>query len=97
MTAACVRCGRPMAEQAYADVHCRDRAAAQLAEIADMAQAARDVAYRLSATESGSGSAGKPGSRLPLDLAATAKCDSVTNVLTTWARHVAETRGVPLQ
>jgi hypothetical protein len=92
LTAECLRCGRPMAEQAYADQHCADQAAAQLAEIADMVQAARDIATGQASHSGGSGS-GKPGSRLPLDLAATAKLDAVQNELTTWARHVAEERG----
>jgi hypothetical protein len=93
MTAQCLRCGRPTPD-GYVCVTETGRAAAQLAEMLDMLPAARDVAYRLSANLSGSGGAGKPGSRLPLDLAATAKCDSVTNVLTTWTRHVAEERGL---
>jgi hypothetical protein len=89
----CLRCGRPTPD-GFADVHCRDRAAAQLVEIADMVPAARDIAHGLSSTLSGSGGSGKPGSRLPLDLGATARCDSVANVLTTWTRHVAEERGL---
>lgn len=93
MSATCVRCGRPMAEQAYADQRCADRAAAQLAEIADMTQAARDIATGQASHSGGSGGSGKPGSRLPFDLGATARLDAVQNELTTWARHVAEERG----
>lgn len=93
MTTVCVRCGRPMAEQAYADQHCADRAAAQLAEIADMTQAARDIATGQASHSGGSSGSGKPGSRLPFDLGATARLDAVQNSLTTWARHVAEERG----
>jgi hypothetical protein len=40
----------------------------------------------------GTGGSGKPGSRLPLDLGATARLDAVQGSLTTWARHVAEER-----
>lgn len=102
MTAECVRCSRPMADQAYVDQHCAERALWQLLGddsddrrpgIADMAVAARDVANGLSANLSGSGGSGRPGSRLPLDLAATAKCDSVAGTLGSWLRLVAEERG----
>jgi hypothetical protein len=75
---------------------CAYRAGEQLHEIADMAGAARDIAHGLSSRQSGSAAAGKPGSRLPLDLAATARLDAVEAELATWARHVSAERGVPL-
>lgn len=92
----CVRCGRPLADGAFACDRCAYRAGDQLHELADMADAARDIAHGLSSRQGGSGGVGKPGSRLPLDLAATARLDAVTAELTTWCRHVAETRGVAL-
>lgn len=67
-----------------------------LAEIADMTQAARDVAQRQARRGSGGGS-GKPGSTLPIDLTATAKLDAVVNSLGTWVRVIAEERGVPAE
>jgi hypothetical protein len=85
-----------MPDQAYACSGCAYRAGDQLHDIADMADAARDVAHGLSTRSGGSNGSGKPGSRLPLDLAATSKLDAVENTLSTWARHIAETRGVPL-
>jgi hypothetical protein len=88
----CVKCERPMADQAYACTACRDRTAEQLDAIADATPAARDIAHGLSRHAGGSGSSGKPESRLPLDLAATSKLDAVQGSLTTWARHIAETR-----
>jgi hypothetical protein len=91
----CVRCGRPMADSAYACTAETTRAAEQLGQIGDMLPAARDVAHGLSRRAGGSAT-GKPGSRLPLDLGATSRLDKVQNQLTTWARHVSETRGVPL-
>lgn len=87
----CVRCERPTAD-GYACVHCANRAAEQLAQVADMCPAARDVAHRLSATVSGSGGSGKPGSTLPLDLGATARLDAVEGNMGTWARATAEER-----
>jgi hypothetical protein len=90
----CVRCGRPTAD-GYACSGCAYRAGDQLHEIADMAPAARDVAHRTS-RRGGGGASGKPGSSLPLDLGATSKLDAVEAELTTWARHISETRGVPL-
>lgn len=96
--AQCVRCGRELADTAYVCPACADRAHDHLGQIIDMTPAARDVAHGLSRRTSGSGGSGKPGSRLPLDLTATAKLDAVQGELTTWARHVAEERsGRPLR
>lgn len=95
-TPTCVRCGRPTPD-GYADVHCGvDRPRQLLAEITDMLPAARDVAQRQARRGGGGGASGKPGSTLPIDLGATARLDAVTNTLTTWARHIAEERGVLL-
>lgn len=95
MATECLRCARPMAEMAYACPLCATQAAQNLSEVAETTPAARDVARGLSSRQ-GSGGSGKPGSRLPLDLGATARLDAVQATLTSWARHVAETRGVPL-
>lgn len=93
MTAECVRCARPMAEMAYACPLCATQAAQNLSEVAETTPAARDVAHGLSGRPGGGGS-GRPGSRLPLDLGATARLDAVANSLGGWARVVAEERGV---
>lgn len=90
----CVRCGRPMPDQAYACAHCAAKATEQLHTIADMCPAARDVAHGLSRRGGGGASSGKPGSQLPLDLGATSKLDAVQNELSGWARHIAAERGV---
>jgi hypothetical protein len=71
---------------------CTADAAQKLAEIVELAPAARDVAHGLSRRSQG-GASGKPGSRLPLDLTATAKLDAVSNELGTWVRHIVEERG----
>lgn len=85
-----------MPDQAYACVHCGlDRPGRQLATIADMTGAARDVAHGFGRRGTG-GASGKPGSRLPLDLTATSKLDAVQGSLTTWARHIADERGLEL-
>lgn len=91
----CVRCARPLADGAYACDRCASQAAQKLAEIAETCPAARDVANGLSRRSQGGGS-GKPGSRLPLDLTATSKLDGISATLTTWARHVSESRGIAL-
>ena len=90
----CVRCERPMADQAWACSSCGSRAGDQLNDIADMTPAARDIATGQSHRAGGSGGSGKPGSRLPFDLGATSKLDAVQGELITWARHVTETRGI---
>ncbi|MEV6633892.1 hypothetical protein AB0M54_24385 [Actinoplanes sp. NPDC051470] len=89
----CAVCGQPLADGAYACVRCTDRAGHALADIADMAGAARDIATGQARHSRGGGS-GKPGSSLPFDLGATARLDAVQASMTTWARHIAETRGV---
>lgn len=90
MTSPCVRCGAPT--DGYACTRCGvDKPRGWLEEIADMTPAARDIAHGLS-SHSGGGASGKPGSRMPLDLTATAKLDAVQGQVTTWARHAAEQR-----
>lgn len=90
MTAECLRCGRPTPD-GYVCVAETAKAAAQLAEIRDMVGAARDIATGQARHGAGGGS-GKPGSRLPFDLGATARLDAVQGELTTWARRIAEER-----
>jgi hypothetical protein len=82
-----------MPDVAYCCAICASQAAENLRLVVEVTPAARDVATGQSRRSSGGGS-GKPGSRLPLDLAAMAKLDAVQNVLTTWIRHVAEERGL---
>lgn len=94
MTAECVRCSRPMADQAYACQACADKGAEQLRTVADMTPAARDVAHGQSRRSGGGGASGKPESRLPFDLGATSKLDAVQGELTGWVRHIAEERGL---
>jgi len=91
----CIRCGKPMADNAYVCPAETARAAEQLRQIADMTPAARDVAHGFS-RHGGGAASGKPGSRLPLDLTATSKLDAVQNELTTWVRHIAAERGVEI-
>jgi hypothetical protein len=91
----CVRCARPMADQAYACSNCAYRAGDQLHTIVDVTPAARDIAHGFARHGTGGGGS-KPGSRLPFDLGATAKLDGVQNELTGWVRHIAAERGLAL-
>lgn len=95
MTQTCVTdgCNRPVDGQAYACTGCADRAARDLAQIADLADAAHDVATgqtRRGPAVHGSGDS----DRLPIRLAVMARLDSATTAVTTWARHVASERGI---
>lgn len=86
-------CTRPVDGQAYACQHCADRCARDLATIADLADAAHDVAT--GQTRRGPAVHGAGDSdRLPISLGAMARLDSATTAVTTWARHVAEERGI---
>jgi hypothetical protein len=90
----CVICDRPMPDQAYACERCGvTKPTEQLATIADMTPAARDIAHGLS-RRAGGGSSGKPGSRLPLDLGATSKLDAVQAALTLAVDRTATIRGL---
>lgn len=91
-TPTCVRCGRPTVD-GYVDTVCGiERPRGWLAEIADMVPAARDIAHGLS-NHGGTGGHGKPGSRLPLDLGATARLDAVLRTLTRWVNRIGYQRG----
>lgn len=93
MTASpCVRCGRPIADGAYACSSCADRAGRQLAEIADLAPDAREIARGLSARLRAETGSGVPGPRIQLNFSATARLDAIANELGTLARMVAEER-----
>jgi hypothetical protein len=94
MTNTCVVCTRPMPDVAYACPSCAGKAAAHLRDIVDMTPAARDVAHGQARRGSGGGGGSEP--RLPLNLGATQRLDAVQASLTTWARHIAAERGVPL-
>jgi hypothetical protein len=85
-------CGRPEPD-AFACASCSGKAAAQLRDVIDMVPAARDCAHGLSRRTGGS-STGKPGSRLPLDLGATARLDGIEKCLTRWSRQIASERGI---
>lgn len=89
----CVICTRPMPDQAYACATCAGKAAAQLRDVIDMTLAARDIAHGF-AHRTGGGSSGKPGSRLPLDLGATARLTAIEDRLTRWCRQIASERGI---
>jgi hypothetical protein len=90
----CVVCGRPTPDGYACVADAVDRPRQLLAEITDMLPAALDVAHRQARHGTSTGGSGKPGSALPIDLGATARLDGVRTALTTWARHVAEERGV---
>lgn len=94
-TARCVVCRKPTAD-GYACAGETRKAAGQLAEIAELTPAARAIAYGQSRTGTSGGSAGKPGPRMELNLAAGARMDAVQARLWAIARHIAETRGVAL-
>ena len=90
----CAICGRPTLD-GYACGGCASRAAGHLAAIIDLTDDARAVA-RGEVRRGGGGGSGKPGSRPPLNDGATDAVDAVQNTLTTLAREIAETRGIPL-
>lgn len=91
----CAVCESRPTPDGWACGHCTDRAAGHLAAIIELAPDARAVAAGLVRRGRG-GAGGKPGSRPPLNDGATDALGEVQNMLTTLARDIAETRGVPL-
>ncbi|HEX6968305.1 MAG TPA: hypothetical protein VF174_05780 [Micromonosporaceae bacterium] len=89
----CITCDRPVPGQEYGCPACARSAFRALTAIADLAAAARDVVARQVRRGPAIGGSGA-GSRPPLDLGAAERLAEVTNAVTTWARHVAEERGV---
>ncbi len=87
----CGRCGRPVADNAYVDTRCAGELARALGEAGDLVDEAAVTAARLARY----GTGGRPAveDQLPYNWAATDALWAVGNVLTTWARHVIETRG----
>jgi hypothetical protein len=86
----CVVCGSETPD-GYACTTETERARQQLAEIAELTEAARAVMYRQTAAHGGGHST--PGPRDLLDYGAGARVDAVQTALTGWARQVAEERG----
>lgn len=89
----CTVCDRPVdTPAAYACATCATTARRQLDDIADTTPAARDVAAGTSRRGAPTRGHGEP--RLPINLAAGARLDATQAAITTWARHVAEERGI---
>lgn len=91
MSAQCVRCERPTAD-GYACTPCANRAAGQLRTIADLTEAARDVAHGFS-RRGGGGASGKPGSRSPANDDALDVLHEVTDTLRSRIKLIEEERG----
>jgi hypothetical protein len=94
--ATCATCDRPVPGTEYACASCAHRARRHLDQIADLAGPARDVAH--GQTRRGPAVAGGHSSeaRLPINPTARQRFDAAQNAVTTVARHVAETRGMPI-
>lgn len=90
---ACIRCGAAVTDTAYACTSCTAKARGWLAEIADLAPDAWEVAHGMTRRGEGGG-ANKPGSRPPLDFATLERLDDIQNRLVGWVRHVAAERGI---
>lgn len=88
----CDVCERPVDGTAYACTGCATRAVEQLATIAGLADAARDVVHGLTRHGPAIGGAGGAG-RIPVNLGAGGRVDAVQAELTTWGRAVHEQRG----
>lgn len=88
----CVCCETRPTPDGYACTGCAAKAVEQLAEIADLAPIAQDVAHGLIRRgRGGAGGSGKADSRSPIDFDASEGLGAVRNALTTLARDIAET------
>lgn len=90
----CDLCSRPMGDQAYVCSGCTAKLREDLERVVLLAPEVEAAVARLARFGwSGGGSGARP---LPVDLGAASDAASVGNTLSTWARHVAESRGVEL-
>jgi hypothetical protein len=90
--AECDLCDRP-AGTAYVCAPCAAQTIRALRQLADIAGDLQTTIARQGRSGGGSGGDSHP---LPVDLGASETAWAVTNTITTWARHCAETRGEPL-
>jgi hypothetical protein len=92
----CAICERAQADTAYACAACAGKARRHLGDIADLAGPARDVAHgqRLRGPGVVGGHSGE--AQLPINPSARRRFDAASGEVTTWARHVSETRGTPV-
>jgi hypothetical protein len=96
VSATCILCGRPVGDNAHSCAHCASLAAENLSRVVQLAPEARNVSWGLSG-RSESGGSGKPGSRSPGNDDALDALSEVQGTLGTWARHVSEERGGPME
>lgn len=91
----CDRCERPIHDTAYVCSVCADRLRDDLGSVAAVAGEAWTTIARLArlGTDSPGRSAERP---LPFSWEAADATWAASNTLTTWARHIAETRGITL-
>lgn len=93
MTPTCARCERELADGAYVcDRPCAERLARDLAEAAGHADDAPNVVARQVRYGPGGGRANERP--LPFDVRASEDLWAAENTIGTWARHVAEERGI---
>ena len=91
--ATCELCDRPVDGTAYACPACTGKTRSDLDTIAAYADDAQDAADGLARYgPAGPGHHGED--RAPVNLSAAGFVARATNTVTTWARHVAETRGI---
>lgn len=92
VSATCILCGRPVADNAHSCAHCASLAAENLSRVVQLAPEARNVSWGLSG-RSESGGSGKPGSRSPGNDDALDALSEVQGTLVGWVRVICEQRG----
>lgn len=91
----CVRCGRPIHDQAYACDHCGRALIGQLNLVAKLAGEAETTIARLDRIGAG-GQRADPDPPLPVDLGAAADHNAAADTLRRWAADISARRGHPL-
>lgn len=92
----CDVCAQPQPDAAYACAKCAIKARRWLDTIAEVAGSARDIAHgeRLRGAPAAVGTSSDD--RLPINPTARQRFEHASGTVITWARHVSETRGMPV-
>jgi hypothetical protein len=90
----CDACGQPLTDNAHLCHACTGRLRSTLHRVDDATSELATTVARQGRISAGTGRSSNDERPLPYDINAATVADVLANTVTTWARHVAETRGL---